>query len=136
MKKFHKRIGMSTMLITAFVFCGSLTACGDFPAVFTSRPKGGDIVLKDLNGDAEGTMGFSFEDGVMRVELESGTVDVTLVDIIPPIEDTDIPIELDSFYEGTGLQDGDEITYTDSDGEFIVRITGQDATGTITFSAE
>lgn len=106
-------------------------------ASFTQLLGNASVDLNGLNGTAESTFELAYTDIAFDVELESGTVDVEIHDVVT-FEDDDTNsdvVELDTIYEGKGLASGDRATLTDDDGAVLVRVTSSDgATGKITFS--
>ena len=77
---------------------------------------------------------FSFDDGLLKVDLESGTVDVEIVTIIPDEEDDDFYTELSTIYTGQGLKNGDEVEISDLRAEVVMRVSGESKGGTVTLS--
>ena len=127
----RKRIASS---LAALLCIFALAACTG--TTFTSTPTGGSAELNDLNETVENVFEMDITDVVVEVELEEGTVDIEVVDAyVPPEGDANTDyVPLDTVYEGTGLTSGDRGTFSTSEGDFVLRVTGHGATGTITFS--
>ncbi len=77
---------------------------------------------------------FNFDDAVITVELEGGTVDIEIIDIVPDEGDTDSYTEMGTLYEGKDLADGEVIEVSGVRTNVIVRVYGGDATGTVTIA--
>ena len=82
----------------------------------------------------ETTAMLSFDEGLLKVDLESGAVDVEIVDILPDEEDDDFYTELDTIYSGQGLKNGDEVEISGLSGNVVMRVSGQSKSGTVTLS--
>ena len=105
-------------------------------ATFTEGLGSAYAELKGLEGTVEDDFSLPYTDAALDIELEKGTVDVEIVDIdVFESDDVDDYVELDTICEATGLKSGDRVTFTDDDGEILLRITSDDgATGTLTFN--
>ena len=131
MKKCGNRI-ISVVMVLLLV--AVLAACSG--SEITSGPKGATFKLKNLEkGDLLETRAkFSFDDGLLKVDLESGTVDVEIVTIIPDEGDDALYTELSTIYTGQGLKNGDEVEISDLRAEVVMRVTGESKGGTVTLS--
>ena len=131
MKKCGNRI-ISVVMVLLLV--AVLAACSG--SEITSGPKGATFKLKNLEKSdlLETRAKFSFDDGLLKVDLESGTVDVEIVTIIPDEEDDDLYTEMSTIYTGQGLKNGDEVEISDLRAEVVMRVTGESKGGTVTLS--
>lgn len=121
----------STLCVFALVGCGGSGTT--FSDVFGNTT----VELNGLSGEVEGDFELSYTDVAIDVELEQGTVDIEIVDIIRTWNDEgpDDITPLDVIYEAQGLEDGDHVTFSDDDGNIMVRLTSSDgATGVLTFT--
>ena len=111
-----------------------LAACGG--SEITSGPKGVTFKLEKLDRSdlLETTTKLSFDEGLLKVELESGTVDVQIVSIFPDEEDDNFYTELSAIYSGQGLKDGDQVEISGLRGNVVMRVTGESKGGTVTLS--
>ena len=109
-------------------------------ATFTQIPGTTKAELNGLNGSAEVDWQLTYNDVAYEVELESGTVDLEVVEVVVFYNDVTDGYdyeELGTTYEAKGLAAGDRGSFTDTDGIFRLRLTSSDgATGTIWFSQE
>ena len=121
-------------ILLAGMMALSLAACGG--SEITSSPKGVTFILKKLEKSdlLETRAKFSFDDGLLKVDLESGTVDVEIVTIIPDEGDDALYTELSTIYTGQGLKNGDEVEISDLRAEVVMRVTGESKGGTVTLS--
>lgn len=120
-------------MLLAIVSCAlGLNACTG--TTFTTWPGGGKVEFSDLNETTDDLLELSFSSIVMNVQLESGSVDIEVVDASVFADDSNNYVELDTVFAAEGLVDGDTVSCQDDDGDVVVRITGHDATGTITLS--
>ena len=121
-------------VVVVLLLAAVLAACSG--SEITSGPKGATFKLKNLEkGDLLETRAkFSFDDGLLKVDLESGTVDVEIVTIIPDEGDDDLYTELSTIYTGQGLKNGDEVEISDLRAEVVMRVTGESKGGTVTLS--
>lgn len=110
----------------------ALAACAG--TSFTMGPRGGSAEFSELNDTAECFCELGYTDIVMDVELEAGSVDIEIVDVDVISHEDDEYAELGTVYTAEGLVSGDSAAYSDNDGSFVIRITGHDATGTVTIS--
>lgn len=108
----------------------ALTGCGSPEVDFSWNPNEAKATMNNLEGEAESRYDLSWQDMEFDVQMESGSVDVQIVDILLEDENA-IPTEYGTLYEGTRLTSGDSGSFSDPDGSFILRITGHDATGVI-----
>jgi len=109
----------------------ALTGCGSSEVSFSWTPDEAKATMNGLEGEAEGRYDLAWQDMEFDVQLESGSVDVQVVDVLLEDEDA-VPTEYGTLYEGAKLTSGDRGSFSDPDGSFILRITGHDATGVIT----
>ena len=121
----------STLCVFALAGCGgSGTTVSDVLGNTT-------VELNGLSGEVEGDFELSYTDVAIDVELEQGTVDIEIVDIIRTWNDEgpDDITPLDVIYEAQGLEDGDHVTFSDDDGNIMVCLkSSDDATGVLTFT--
>ena len=81
--------------------------------------------------------GFDEESIRAATEDMKNGVDIEIVDIIRTWNDDgpDDITPLDVIYEAQGVKDGDHLTFSDDDGDIMVRLTSSDgATGVLTFT--
>ena len=124
------------------IACGllalALTGCEN-TATFTYMLGNASVDFKNFDGTSEGAFELPYFDVAYEVELESGTVDLEVLDaMVNKDSDGDVvdTVPLDTIYEAQGLTSGDSGTFSDDDGTIMVRVTGSDgATGTIRFTA-
>ena len=124
-------------VLTGAAIALSLAACSS-QATFTQMLGDATVELKGLDGSAESEFDLPYTSVGFTAELESGTVDVEIVDLqqIGADDDADY-VELDTIFEAKGVASGDHKSFTDDDGLFLVRVTSSDkATGKITFAEE
>ncbi len=133
MRKNANRLLSAVLILLLAV---SVTACGGFKAESKSKPDGAEIKLNGIDeGDqVEVQTAFRFDEGIIKVELESGTVDIAVIEIFPDYADSEIYAEGETLLEAGGLVDGDELIVSGVKREAVVRITGKDAKGIITIS--
>ena len=86
----------------------------------------------NLNGSKSETFDLPYQDIKVSVELEKGTVDVEVLDILPG-GDEDHPTVVGSIASGTGISSNTSTVTHDADGSIAVRVTGTDASGKIIF---
>ena len=124
-----KRIAM--LVCATALSCAALVGCsGGSEVSFSWSPTEANATLNGLEGEAESRYDLSWQDMEFDVQLESGTVDVQIIDVMLEYEST-VPTEYGTLYEGSRLGTGDGGSFSDPDGSFILRITGHDATGVI-----
>ena len=125
---------IATVLVGAAMAL-SLTACSS-QATFEQTPGNAKVELKELDGSVDSEFELPYTNIGFTTELESGSVDIEIVDLQEIGSDDDVDyVELDTIYEAEGVASGDSHSFIDDDGLFLVRITsGDKATGTITFS--
>ena len=95
--------------------------------------------IKELDGTVEGDFSLPYTNVGFDVELEQGSVDIEIYDLLVTYDadDNEEYSPLDVIYEAKGLSSGDHKSFTDDDGNIRVSITSSDkATGTITFVEE
>ena len=121
--------------VMALLMAVMLAACSSSSEV-TSGGNGATFKLKNLpkNEFVETQAKFNFDDAVITVELEGGTVDIEIIDIVPDEGDTDSYTEMGTLYEGKDLADGEVIEVSGVRTNVIVRVYGGDATGTVTIA--
>lgn len=126
-----------TALLSCMLLAPALTGCKT-NATFTQVLGDAKAELTDLDGTVENDFELPYTDIAIDVELESGTVDIEIIDLaVFRDEDETDYMELDSIFEAKGLTTGDHKSFSDDDGTVRVRITSSDgATGTITFSED
>lgn len=115
----------------------ALVGCAGSGTTFSDVLGHTTVELSNLSGEVEGDFELTYTDVAIDVELEQGTVDVEIVDIIRTWNDDgpDDITPLDVIYEAQGVKDGDHVTFSDDDGNIMVRLTSSDgATGTLTFT--
>ena len=122
-------------LVIALMMAAALSGCNSV-ADATIGPKGATINLKGLSEGSffEDKAKFNFDEGVIKVDLESGTVDIQIVNIVLDDVDGDSYTEMDMIYEGEGLSGGDEIEVSGLKTDLLIRIYGDNATGKLTIS--
>lgn len=122
--------------VMALLMAVMLAACSSSSSEVTSGGNGATFKLKNLpkNEFVETQAKFNFDDAVITVELEGGTVDIEIIDIVPDEEDTDSYTEMGTLYEGKDLADGEVIEVSGVRTNVIVRVYGGDATGTVTIA--
>ena len=123
--------------LVACATCALALAGCSSQATFTEGFGSASAELNGLEGTVEKDFTLPYTDAVLDIELEKGTVDVEIVDveIFENDDVTDNYVELDTICEEKGLASGDQVTFTDNDGEILLRITSNDgATGTLTFN--
>ena len=108
-----------------------LVACS---TTITKSPNGGKVEFSELDDTVDSFFDFGFSDITMDIELESGSVDIEVVDVDVISHEDEEYIELDTIYTASGLVSGDTITCSDDDGSFVLRVTGHDATGAVTIA--
>ena len=121
---------LAILAAAAVIAMAALTGCGSSEVSFTYSPSEAKATLNGLEGEAESRYDLSWQDMEFDVQLESGSVDVQIVDVMLSDENP-IPDEFGTLYEGTRLTSGDTGSFSDPDGSFILRIVGHDATGVI-----
>ncbi len=122
-------------LATACLVCAAALAGCSSQATFTQGIGGSYAELNGLTKTVECDYSLPFASGAIDIELEEGTVDIEIVDIQRIGADDDDFAELDTIAEEKGLGSGDRMTFSDDDGEILLRITSSDgATGKLTFS--
>ncbi len=120
-------------LLSGLLCVFALAACTG--TSYTMGPTGGKAEFSELSKTTDCLCEFNFTDVAIDVALESGSVDIEIVDIDYISIEDDEYVELDTIFSAEGLVDGDTVTCTDNDGDFVIRITGHDdATGTVTIS--
>ena len=115
----------------------ALAGCGGSGTTFSDVFGNTTVELNGLSGEVEGDFELTYTDVAIDVELEQGTVDIEIVDIIRTRNDEgpDDITPLDVIYEAQGVKDGDHLTFSDDDGDIMVRLTSSDgATGVLTFT--
>ena len=122
--------------VMALLMAVMLAACSSSSSEVTSGGNGAPFNLKNLpkNEFVETQAKFNFDDAVITVELEGGTVDIEIIDIVPDEGDTDSYTEMGTLYEGKELADGEVIEVSGVRTNVIVRVYGGDATGTVTIA--
>ena len=122
--------------VMALLMAVMLAACSSSSSEVTSGGNGATFKLKNLpkNEFVETQAKFNFDDAVITVELEGGTVDIEIIDIVPDEGDTDSYTEMGTLYEGKDLADGEVIEDSGVRTNVIVRVYGGDATGTFTIA--
>jgi ABC-type glycerol-3-phosphate transport system substrate-binding protein len=122
--------------VMALLMAVMLAACSSSSSEVTSGGNGATFKLKNLpkNEFVETQAKFNFDDAVITVELEGGTVDIEIIDIVPDEGDTDSYTEMGTLYEGKDLADGEVIEVSGVRTNVIVRVYGGDATGTVTIA--
>ena len=119
-------------VILSGVLCAlALAACS---SSITMGPSGGKAEFSELDDTIECFCECNFTDIAMDVELESGSVDIEIVDVDVLSHEDDEYAELGPIFTTEGLVSGDSVTCSDNDGSFVIRITGHDATGTVTIA--
>ena len=119
-----------TVLLAAF-----LAACSS-GASSTIGPDGASYDLKGLNKGTflENTVRFNFDEGIIRADLESGTVDIEIINIVAEDEDPDSYTEMEMIYEGKGLGAGSEVEVSGLKTDVVIRVYGDNASGKLTIS--
>ncbi len=122
--------------VIALLLAASLAACGGSTSTVTAGHDGATFKFKQIREDnlVEATAEFRFDEGVITADLESGTVDVYIASILPDQKDANMYAELDAIFEQTDLAAGDAVPVSGVRGHVVVRLTGHDATGTVTVS--
>lgn len=123
-------------LLSCAMLAAALTGCKS-NASFTQFLGSAKAELTDLNDTVETDFELPYGKVAVDVALESGSVDIEIIDLelLGSDEDTTDYIELDTIFEAKDLAAGDHTSFTDDDGTFRLRITSSDgATGTINFS--
>ena len=122
--------------VMALLMAVMLAACSSSSSEVTSGGNGATFKLKNLpkNEFVETQAKFNFDDAVITVELEGGTVDIEIIDIVPDEGDTDSYTEMGTLYEGKDLADGEVVEVSGVRTNVIVRVYGGDATGTVTIA--
>ena len=122
--------------VMALLMAVMLAACSSSSSEVTSGGNGATFKLKNLpkNEVVETQAKFNCDDAVITVELEGGTVDIEIIDIVPDEGDTDSYTEMGTLYEGKDLADGEVIEVSGVRTNVIVRVYGGDATGTVTIA--
>jgi hypothetical protein len=121
---------LAILAAAATIAMAALTGCSSSEVSFSWDPNEAQATMNGLDGEAEGRYDLSWQDMEFDVQLESGSVDVQIVDVLLEDESA-VPTEYGTLYEGTRLTNGDGGSFSDPDGSFILRITGHDATGVI-----
>lgn len=125
---------MKRLPVIAFSCALALGALAGCQSSFTQVLGDATVELKELDGTTEGDFDLPYTNVAYEVELESGTVDLEILDVVRASDDDDSPIPLDSIYEAKGLKSGESGTFTDDDGAIMVRLTSSDkATGKVSF---
>ena len=107
-----------------------LAGCSSSEVSFTWSPGQAKATLNNLDGEAEGRYDLAWQDMEFEVQLEKGSVDIEIVDALLS-DESPVPDEFGTLYEGDRLVNGDSGTFSDPDGSFILRLEGHDATGVI-----
>ena len=126
-----------TAVLVVIAMALSLAACSS-QATFEQMLGNAKVELSELDGSAEGDFDLPYTKIGFTAELESGTVDIEIVDLqqIGVDDDADF-VELDTIFEAKGVASGDHLSFSDDDGLILVRVSsGDKATGTITFVEE
>lgn len=118
-------------LLSCLLCALALAACS---SSITMGPNGGKAEFSELDDTIECFCECSFTDITMDVELESGSVDIEIVDVDVISYEDDEYAELGPIFTAEGLASGDSVSCSDNDGSFVIRITGHGATGTVTIA--
>lgn len=120
-------------LVMAVLMTLALSACSSV-ADASVGPKGATYNLKGLSQGKflEDKVKFNFDEGVIRADLESGTVDIEIINIVLDGGDSDSYTEMDMIYEGKGLGAGDEAEVSGLKTDLLIRVYGDNAAGTLT----
>ena len=124
-------------VLLGIVLAATLAGCSS-GATFTQTLGSANADLKELDGTVESDFELPYGNITYSEELESGTVDIEIVDLqqIGVDDDADF-VELDTIFEAKGVASGDHLSFSDDDGLILVRVSsGDKATGTITFVEE
>lgn len=135
MKKNKNRLAVVFIALLLVTFLGGCKGAG---TTITSGPKGITFEFKELEKDVkdEAAAKFSFDNGILTVELESGTANVEICSTTEQ-DDDDLPdsyIELDTLYKGEGLKNGDEIEVNGVRGNVVMRVWGDGKNGKVKIS--
>ena len=132
-----KNKNILAVVIIALLLVTLLAGCKGAGTTITSGPKGITFEFKELKKDVkdEATAKFTFDDGILTVELESGTANVEICSTTEPDEDLpDSYMELDTLYEAEGLKNGDEIEVNGVRGNVVMRVWGDGKNGKVKIS--
>lgn len=135
MEKNRKRIAA---VIIGLLLTALLTGCKG--TTITTGPKGAAFEFKQLekNQAEEAIAQFLFDDGILTVELESGTANVQICSVSPPADEElpDSYTELETLYEAKGLKGGDEAVVSGVRGYVVMRVWGDGKNGKVKLSAK
>ena len=124
----NKRLAV---LLSSALCALALVACS---SSITMGPSGGKAEFSELDDTIECFCECNFTDIAMDVELESGSVDIEIVDVDVISHEEDEYAELGPTFTAEGLVSGESVSCSDNDGSFVIRITGHGATGTVTIA--
>lgn len=130
-----KKRNLIMALIVAVLMTAALAACSSV-ADTSIGPKGATYNLHGLSQGKflENTVKFNFDEGIIKADLESGTVDIQIVNIVPDDAEGDTYTEMDTIYDGKGLAAGDEVEISGVKTDIVIRVYGDNATGKLTIS--
>lgn len=138
------RLALVALVACALVIAAGLTACGQKgeSSSFESGDDLGKVAFEHVTDEVAGTISIPWEYAEMKVELDEGTVNVTVSRLdASGLEDDseaaegDVSVEGEVLYEGVDLASGSYSFGVPGGGDCLVTISSADgATGTITFA--
>jgi hypothetical protein len=89
--------------------------------------------FNNLNSTTSKTFKLPYKNMKVLVEVEQGTVDVEVLDVLNGDVDDDDPTVVGLLAKGEGITDDTSTEFVDTDGWIAVRVNGVDATGKVVF---
>ncbi len=134
------RLALAAMVACVLVVMAGLTACGskEESSSFDSSGEIGKVTFEHVTDEVAGSISMAWDYVDMKVELDEGTVNVTVKRLDTSGLDSeeveaDVNVEGEVLYEGVDLTSGTYSFGVPGGGDCLVVISGDGATGTITF---
>ncbi|MEE0027953.1 MAG: hypothetical protein U0J70_10210 [Atopobiaceae bacterium] len=122
---------LAAMMAAAAVSVAALAGC---TSTYTTQM--GDTAtfgFNNLNSTTSKTFKLPYKNMKVLVEVEQGTVDVEVLDVLNGDVDDDNPTVVGLLAKGEGITDDTSTEFVDTDGWIAVRVNGVDATGKVVF---
>lgn len=135
MKKNRNKV---TAVLITLLMVALLAGCRG--TTITAGPKGATFEFQKLSKEEpeETTAQFFFDDGLLTVELESGTANVKICRTTGTA-DEELPefyTELETLFEAEGLKNGDELEVSGVRGHVVMRVWGDGKNGKVKIAAK
>lgn len=134
---------MRRTFVTCAMACAlcvaALAGCSGGSTTFTNFPGEASVEVNGLTSSAEGDLELGYTDIAIDAELTEGTLDIEVYDIVRTFNDggPDDITPLDVIYEQAGVSTGDHLTFSDDDGDILIRVTSSDgATGKLAITED